>query len=61
MEKTNQNAAQETKTEQVQETKPQIRKPKITGAGVKNFMVQSRPACSCGCWTDGTGFCHRRW
>lgn len=38
MEKTNQNAAQETKTEQVQETKPQIRKPKITGAGVKNFM-----------------------
>lgn len=38
MEKTNQTVAQETKTEQVQETKPQIRKPKITGAGVKNFM-----------------------
>lgn len=38
MEKTNQTVALETKTEQVQETKPQIRKPKITGAGVKNFM-----------------------
>lgn len=38
MEKTNQTVAQETKTEQVQETKPQIRKPKITGAGVKHFM-----------------------
>lgn len=38
MEKTNQTVAQEAKTEQVQETKPQIRKPKITGAGVKNFM-----------------------
>lgn len=34
----NQNAAQETKTEQVKEIKPQIRKPKITGAGVKHFM-----------------------
>ncbi len=33
----NQNATQETTTEQV-ETKKQIRKPKITGAGVKHFM-----------------------
>lgn len=38
MEKTNQTVAQETATEQVQETKPKLRKPKITGAGVKNFM-----------------------
>ena len=35
----NQTVVQETvTTEQVQETKPKIRKPKITGAGVKNFM-----------------------